>query len=347
MKTERGKNDRKTAEPVLDGMTRVSEKAEARKNSGKSDIIVDWQAALETYFVLVRKHLVDSPGKLLPVQIDDQKEWEFYLDVQTKLDLPPDTHAVLITPSASNSMFSALNQEFDAEFETPSNADSYSLLISDCRDYDTIMQVSLPGPESVGIDVYDNGSHLADYSYDTLEECLAEMSNVVWIFFKPKDKWADRQIKTYTENWFAKSTDILNMERVNFRGEFSYLHHPELLNLTVLEAIFELVRATVPFEYDSIETAIEITNDTNQDMEFGDPFVTVEGIEQGDIAESQVLLNQLAMAIDMQLDLMDYLEGMEFPDRLSTEYTSTFNETAKALFESITGRPCPESLRVF
>ena len=53
---------------------------------------------------MMEEQLLENPGQLLPMQISDDDEWYFYLDVMEKLDLPPDTGAVLITPSAFKEM---------------------------------------------------------------------------------------------------------------------------------------------------------------------------------------------------------------------------------------------------
>ena len=78
----------------------IFEKAETREKAGRNSFEAGWQAALETMLLLMEKHLFENPGQLLPMQISGQEEWEFYFDVQEKLDLPPETCAVLITPTA-------------------------------------------------------------------------------------------------------------------------------------------------------------------------------------------------------------------------------------------------------
>jgi hypothetical protein len=39
----------------------------------------------------------------------------------------------------------------------PWERNAYSIIVSDCRDHPVIMQASLPGIESVGIDVFEEG----------------------------------------------------------------------------------------------------------------------------------------------------------------------------------------------
>ncbi|MGD9161024.1 MAG: hypothetical protein PVG39_21580, partial [Desulfobacteraceae bacterium] len=65
---------------------------------------------------------------------------------------------------------------------------------------------------------------------------------------------------------------------MKYQTDFSYIHHPELINLTPLDAVFKLIQATVPKEYDTLERAIETTNDINKDMDLGDPIITEDGI---------------------------------------------------------------------
>ena len=175
------------------------------------------------------------PGQLVPIGIDGEREWEFHQDVPEKLDLPPEVFAALITPSAA----SALPIPHDPKPDTviPPGRDAFSMLISDCRDHTTVMQVALPGLMSVGIDVFAHGSQLAGYTYKTIEECLSDLSRVVWIYFNPGEHWAEEEIILYTENWFEKSQDI-DLEKAPVHREFSYVHRPELLGLAPLEAAF-------------------------------------------------------------------------------------------------------------
>jgi hypothetical protein len=138
------------------------------------------------------------------------------------------------------------------------------------------------------------------------------------------------------------------MDDLPFHTEFSYIHHPELLNLKPLESIFKLIQAPVPKEYDSLEKAIEITNDLNRDMNLGDAVVTERGILQDNPAECQALIGRIAVEIDINLEALDLLEGVKIPNRngKDPEYNRAFDKTAKMIYETVTGRPCPESVSV-
>ena len=320
----------------------IFDKAETREKAGKDSFEANWQAALETMLLLMEKHLIERPGQLLPMQIDGQDEWEFYLDIREKLDLPPDTCAVLITPSTFEAIPIPEDEAFEMIGPSAWERDAYSIIISDLKDHEIIMQVSLPGLETVGIDVFEDGHHLADYAYNTIEECLDDLSKVTWIHFNPEGKWTDELISRYTENWFAKSLEM-DLEDTVVHEEYSYVHHPDLLSLTPLESVFKVIEATIPKEYDSLEKAIETANDLNRDFSLGDPVITKEGILQDKEPECRALLDRMEFEIDLCLDKLEYLKGVKLPHRSikDPEYGRFFDKTAVRLYKLITGRLYP------
>jgi len=326
----------------------IFKKAEDREKAGGDHFETGWQATLELMLLMMEQQLLDNPGQLLAMQIIGDEEWDFYLDVMEKLDLPPDTGSVLITPSAFKEMklseFSGLE---DSEM-APWNRNAFSVIISDIRDHNVILQASLPGLEFAGIDIFEDGKHFADYMYITVEECLDELSKVTWIYFQPKGEWSKQQIIQYTENWYGKSVYGVEGPDVKFHAEYSYVHHPELVALPPLNAVFKLLQATVPKEYETLERAIEITNDLSRDMDLGEALVTKAGILRDDQAQCQALLNRITVEIDMKLDMLSYQKGVKVPGRniQNPDYNRIFDETARRIYEAVTGRVCPESVRV-
>lgn len=340
MSENKTKPDDKQLKGLEKSAKAIFEKAEAREKAGRDSFEAGWQATLEIMLLMMEKHLLERPGRLLPMQIDGEEEWEFYLDVQEKLDLPPDVCAVLITPSAFKDMPLPVPGE-PKIIGTPAwERKAYSIIISGCRDHTVIMQVSLPGLESVGIDVHEDGKHFADYTYYTIKECLDDLTNVTWTYFEPRGDWTEEQIIRYTENWFVKTKDIFNWEDLKIHTEYSYVHHPELLNLTPLVAVFKVIKATIPEEYDSLEKAIEIANDLNRDLELGDPVITKDGILQDNEPECRALLGRIEVEIDQCLDMLESLKGVQFPRGTvkDPEYTLVFDKTAREVYEMVTGR---------
>ena len=71
----------------------IFKKAEDREKAGGDQFETGWQAALELMLLMMEHQLLENPGQLLPMQTSGDDEWDFYLDVMEKLDLPPDTRS--------------------------------------------------------------------------------------------------------------------------------------------------------------------------------------------------------------------------------------------------------------
>ena len=345
MPESKDKRNEGNRRPLEESAKEIFEKAEAREKAGCDSFEANWQATLELMLLIMEEHLLGQPGRLLPMHISDQNEWEFYLSIQEKLDLPPDTCAVLMTPSAFEDMPLLEPPESEKIATPPWETNAYSIIVSDFRHHAVIMQASLPGAESVGIDVFEEGRQFADYTYNTEEECLDDLAKVTWIHFSPKDAWTEHHITLYTENWFGKSLEI-DLEGAMVHKEFSYVHHPELLGITPLESVFKVIEATIPKEYDSLEKALEMVNDLNRDFGLDNPVITKRGILEDIEPECNALLDRIGVEIDQHLDTLEYLEGVEFPNRVMEDrkFKRVFNETAKKVYEVIVGRSCPGSI---
>ncbi len=83
MSEHRRKSIQKSAKAIF-------RKAEDREKAGGDYFETGWQATLELMLLMMEEQIVENPGQLLPMQINDDDEWNFYLDVMEKLDLPPD-----------------------------------------------------------------------------------------------------------------------------------------------------------------------------------------------------------------------------------------------------------------
>jgi len=80
-----------------------------------------------------------------------------------------------------------------------------------------------------------------------------------------------------------------------------------------LHAVFKLIQATVPKENETLERAIETTNDLNRELDLGEPFVTEAGILRNDQAQCQALINRITVEIDMNLERLSYQKGVKMP----------------------------------
>ena len=335
--------DKNRKKSIEQSVKEIFNKAEVREKAGRDPFNAGWQATLEIMLLMAEKNIIEQPGELLPMQIDDQDEWEFYLDIKGKLDLPPETCAVLMTPSAFKNIPAVGDFELDSFGPEAWERNAYSLIVSDLEDHETIMQASLPGIEHAGIDVFEDGNQLADYSYNTIEECINDLTKITWIHFNPEGKWTDELINRYTEKWYAKGLEM-DLQRTAVHEEFSYLHHPELLNLTPLESVFRAMGEVMPKEYENIQEMIDTTNEMNRDFNFDKPDITRKGIMQDKVPECRALLDRIELDMDLSLESLESIQGVKFSqnDREAPEYKQFFDETEMKIYEVMTGRPYPK-----
>lgn len=323
----------------------IFRKAEAREKAGRDPMEAGWQANLEIMLLLLEKNLQEQPGELLPVQIANDIEFDFYDQALRMIDLPPDTHAALYTPSAYKEMPFPKSRQLKAQGNTPWQRNAYTVIISDSKDHRIILQASLPGIEHAGIDVFEDGVHFANYNYYTVEECLNELSGVIWNFFKPKIIWTRKQIEQYTEIWFAKSLYV-DIDVALLHQAYSYVHHPELLGVSRLDAVLQITGKIVPLEYDSLDDLLEVANDMQEIFDEGEISITREEVLKDDEAACKALMVCIAVDIDQFFEKLDSLDGDLMPDRRSENYLQGFYDTAQLIYEKIVGRPWPDALSI-
>jgi hypothetical protein len=153
-KTTKSKR-KKNKDSIERSVQQITKRAESRKQAGLDEFQTDWQASLEVLLLMAEDHLKEYPGQLEFMRISNREEWGFYVDVMEKLDLPPDSCALLITPSAFKGMPIPPLEEWENAGLLAWQRDSAWVLISRCDDWKVIMQTTLPGLESVGVDVFD------------------------------------------------------------------------------------------------------------------------------------------------------------------------------------------------
>jgi len=82
-------------------------------------------------------------------------------------------------------------------------------------------------------------------------------------------------------------------------------------------------------------------------MDLGEPTVTKAGIMCDDKSQCQELLKRITVEIDMTLDMLRYPKGVKVPSRSfqNPDYDRVFDYTARMIYEAITGRIYPQSVK--
>ena len=237
---------KKRNKSIQKSIQQITERAESRKEAGRDEFHADWQASLELLLLMAENHLLEHPGQMEPMWISEREERGIYVDVMEKLALPPNTCALFVTPSSLKGMPFPAPKEWEDAGLMAWQGDLCWVLTSRYDDWEVIMQATLPGLESVGVDVFDGGAHIANYSYNSIDEWLEDLTRILGIYFKPDENWTNERIIRYTENYFVKTLYTFGMEDVPVHTEYSYVHNPELIDLSPLESVFKLLRATIP-----------------------------------------------------------------------------------------------------
>ena len=74
--------EKKRTKSIQKSVEEIYAKADARAKAGQDAFYADWQATLEVVLLACERAL--RPGKLVPIGIDGEREWEFYQDVLEK-----------------------------------------------------------------------------------------------------------------------------------------------------------------------------------------------------------------------------------------------------------------------
>ncbi len=325
---------------IEESLEAIFKKADKWESEGKDVVISFCQAILEIILLIVRELVAKNPGKVVPMEIGNDEEWGSFLDIKQKVDLPPETCAVLVTPTAFKNMPFLDDPEIENFGLKAWERNAYSLIVSDINDRSRILQAALPGIEHPGIDVFENGNQLADYSYNTIDECIYDITKTIWIYFNPEGTWTNDLIARYTENWAIKGVDV-DLADSTIHKEFSYLHYPELLGFTPYEAVFKATGVMMREEFFDLSTTVDDGNIVHEDFELDQPVMSVDGILNGNGPECQALLEYLKMQMDMMLQTLEFVDGVNFPleNRTGPEYRKLFDETALEVYESVVGKP--------
>jgi hypothetical protein len=62
--------------------------------------------------------------------------------------------------------------------------------------------------------------------------------------------------------------------------------------------------------------------------------------------QCRALAGRIAMEMDMQLECLERLEGVAFPDRTGRDYLPCFDRTVRKIYAKTVGRPFPASVEI-
>ena len=210
-------------------------------HDGREPVMASWEGALESTLTAMSTYLM--AGSVVTVEDLSEADANLFQALHLSLDLSPFVVAVFLPPAVTRS-FSSREIPERLQRVAPGSP-SAMVLLSRVGDFSRIVAAEISAEaHKPGIDIFEGGGLLGSFDYRTPEACIRGLSRVVWVHLKARESWRSEQIVGYTEGWFGRcaANRIIDLP-VN--PQYSYIHHPELLQLTLVQAIFRLVRAAL------------------------------------------------------------------------------------------------------
>lgn len=165
---------------------RIAAIIEQRSPHGPNEMVQGWHNLLKD--ILTKTVPFMLPGHLVTFEKLEQAEKEFFEDIHSKIDIPQNVISIFLPPSVRyQMMYQRPNQGQSAIPEhSPENPPDMGIILA-CRkaDMDVIVNVLMAKPPfSPAIDVYDDGELLAGYVYNTIDDCISELTTVLQGYFE-------------------------------------------------------------------------------------------------------------------------------------------------------------------
>ena len=163
----------------------VSEIIGKRVGAGPQDIVEGWQRFLKKILSQMAPHL--KAGHMVTFQTLESHERQLYQKLSDNISIPRNVSAIYIPPSVRYQMMYQRpeGQSQPIPEHDPENPPDMGVILAGrLKHFDIIVNVLLAKPPfTPAIDVYENGQLLAGYVYNTIDECIAGMSQVLKAHF--------------------------------------------------------------------------------------------------------------------------------------------------------------------
>jgi len=167
--------------------SRIAEIIESRSPAGQQDAVQGWHNLLKNLLSQMGPYLRN--GLLVTFRTLNDQERVFFEDLHRKVSVPSSASALYIPPSVRYQML------YYRPEGSPQALPDHSLdnppdegIVLACREgnLDVIVNALMAKPPfTPAIDVYDNGQLLAGYLYNTIEECISELTTVLRTHLQP------------------------------------------------------------------------------------------------------------------------------------------------------------------
>ena len=152
-------------------LERLAGVVENRVGRGPSELVSGWQALLK--ILLLRMQPFLRPGRLVTFQTLKPEERDFFRRLHQAVAMPASAVGFYLPPSVRQQM---LGEKSQASGETDAG-----VVIASRPEHQAIIVNALFAhpPFTPAADVYDRGQLAAGYQYGSIDDCLAELGQVL------------------------------------------------------------------------------------------------------------------------------------------------------------------------
>ncbi len=284
---------------------------------GRNPGTAHWHGALEAAMDSFEPYL--QPGCLVPVQTLDKPAYAQFEELYAVLDLCPDTQAAFI-PTALGGVLSP-PAAVDSLRRVHRDNTSVMLLCRRPGKHSRILCAEIsPEAWKPGVDLFEGGALLGNYEFDSSADCIRELSKLIRTHLWRKEKWTVENHTDYTLNWFARVVDTTRPD-APVQPDFSYIHSPVLMNLSTVDAIFQLIYNMATRQFQERDHRVQDNPDLAADADEAGRHRFIEGR----------IIGMLNLLRDSRA-----VEFSTFTSRENEQFKDAFAETVKRLDRFLT-----------
>ena len=162
---------------------RAAEVIESRSPAGRNESVQGWHNLLKKILFQMAPYLRE--GHLVTFRSITDRESVFFEKLRQKVTVPIFVGAIYMPPSVRFQMLYHRPQSEPQPIpdHSPDNPPDEGILLA-CRknDFNVVINALMAKPPfTPAIDVYDDGQLLAGYVYNTIDECIGDLTKVLQI----------------------------------------------------------------------------------------------------------------------------------------------------------------------
>jgi len=165
-------------------LAHIDQTISERTGVGPNEMIRGWQSMLVNLFIQLGPHL--RPSEIVTFHTLTEDEQSLFHRIVLTVTFSSQACGVYLPPSVRNQIMYT-NRCVEVPDEARVSSDDGVLLFSDITSHETIVNALLAHPpHAAAADVYQGGALVAGFVYNSADECLADIGQVVETFFIKK-----------------------------------------------------------------------------------------------------------------------------------------------------------------